>query len=60
MHPTKIVRHGEGESTFQRPSGWASWSAMSLPMEDAAAVGETSAGCDLMPRCDASLITAMR
>src|ERR1700736_2366573 len=33
MHPTNIVRHGEGESTFQRSSGSASWGAMSLPLE---------------------------
>jgi AraC-like DNA-binding protein len=57
MHPTNIVRHGEGESTFQRFSGSASWGAMSLPVEDAAVVGETLAGCDLMPPRSAMLIT---
>ncbi len=56
MHPTNIVRHGEGESTFQRSSGSANWGAMSLPMEVAAAVGETLAGCDLMPPRTAMLI----
>ena len=49
MHPNNIVRHGEGESTFQRSSGSASWGALSLPVEDAAAVGQTLAGCDLTP-----------
>ena len=57
MHPTNIIRHGEGESTFQRSSGSASWGAMSLPVEVAAAVGETLAGCDLMPPRNAMLIT---
>ena len=57
MHPTNIVRHGEGESTFQRSSGSASWGAMSLPMEVAAAVGETLAGSDVMPPRNATLIT---
>jgi hypothetical protein len=57
MHPTNIVRHGEGERTFQRSSGSASWGAMSLPMEDAAAVGEAMGGCDLTPPRKAMLIT---
>ena len=39
MLPTNIVRHGEGASTFQRSSGSARWGAMSLPLADAAAVG---------------------
>jgi AraC-like DNA-binding protein len=59
MHPTNIVRHGEGESTFQRSSGSASWGAMSLPVEDAAAFGETLAGCDLTPPRKAMLITPL-
>jgi hypothetical protein len=57
MHATNIVRHGEGESTFQRSSGSASWGAMSLPVEAAAAVGETLAGCDLTPPRNAMLVT---
>src|SRR6516225_5996508 len=57
MHPTNIVRHGEGESTFQRSSGSASWGAMSLPLEDTAAIGETFGGCDLTPPHGAMLIT---
>jgi AraC-like DNA-binding protein len=59
MHPTNIVRHGQGEGTFQRSSGSASWGAMSRPMEVAAAVGETLAGCDLMPPRNALLITPL-
>ena len=57
MLPTNIVRHGEGESTFQRSSGSASWGAMSLPIDDAAVVGDTLAGCDLTPPRNAMLIT---
>jgi len=57
MLPTNIVRHGEGASTFQRSSGSARWGAMSLPLADAAAVGETLAGCDLMPPRSTTLIT---
>jgi AraC-like DNA-binding protein len=57
MLPTNIVRHGNGESTFQRSFGHASWGAMSLPPEDMAAIVETSAGCDLTPPRNAILIT---
>jgi len=57
MHSTNIVRHGEGESTFQRSSGSANWGAMSLSLEVAATVGETFAGCDMMPPRNATLIT---
>jgi len=47
MLPTNIVRHGEGGSPFQRSSGSVSFAAMSLPVEDAAVVGETLVGSDL-------------
>jgi len=47
MLPTNIVRHGESGSPFQRSSGSVSFAAMSLPVEDAAVVGETLAGSDL-------------
>ena len=57
MHATNIVRHGEGESTFQRSSGSANWGAMSLSLEVAATVGETFAGSDMMPPRNATLIT---
>ena len=57
MGLTNIVRHGEGESTFQRSSGSASWGAMSLPVADAAVVGETLGGCDLTPPRNAFLVT---
>ena len=59
MLPTNIVRHGEGESTFQRSSGSASWGAMSLPVGAASALGETFAGCDLTPPYNAMLITPL-
>jgi AraC-like DNA-binding protein len=57
MLQTNIVRHGEGESTFQRSSGSASWGAMSLPLADMATIGETMAGVDLTPPRNAMLIT---
>ena len=57
MGLTNIVRHGEGESTFQRSSGSASGGAMSLPVADAAVVGETLGGCDLTPPRNAFLVT---
>jgi len=57
MHPTDIMRSSEGGSCYQRTSGSASWGAMSLPVADAAAVGETLAGCDLTPPRNAMLIT---
>jgi AraC-like DNA-binding protein len=47
MLPTNIVRHGEGGSPFQRSSGSAAWGAMSLPVADAVAIGETLGGRDL-------------
>jgi AraC-like DNA-binding protein len=56
MRMTNIVRHGEGESTFQRSSGAANWGAMSLPIEDAA-LGETLVACDLTPPRNAILVT---
>jgi AraC-like DNA-binding protein len=57
MHPTTIMRHSEGGSSYQRTSGLASWGAMSLPVEAAVAVGETLAGCDLRPPRDGMLVT---
>jgi AraC-like DNA-binding protein len=59
MHPTNIMRHSEGGSSYQRTSGLASWGAMSLPVADMAAVGETLAGCDLTPLRDAMLIAPL-
>ena len=47
MLPSNIVRHGEGGSPFQRSSGSVSFAALSLPVEDAAVVGETLADSDL-------------
>src|SRR5215470_10608059 len=35
MRLTNLVRHAEGESTFQHSAGSASWGAMSLPLADA-------------------------
>jgi AraC-like DNA-binding protein len=57
IHPTDIMRASEGGSAYQHTSGSASWGSMSLPVADAAAVGETLAGCDLTPPRNAMLIT---
>jgi AraC-like DNA-binding protein len=56
MQLTNIVRHAEGESTFQRSSGSASWGAMSLPVADAVAIGETFGSCDLAPPKTARIV----
>src|SRR5215469_16234469 len=57
MRLTNIVRHSDGDSTFQHSSGSANWGAMSLPVADAAVVGETLGGCDLTPPRNAFLVT---
>jgi AraC-like DNA-binding protein len=57
MHPTNIVRHSEGESSFQRSSGSFSWGSMSLPVEDMAFLGTTIAGCDLTPPKQSLIVT---
>jgi AraC-like DNA-binding protein len=49
MQPTNIVQHSERESAFQHSSGSASFAAMSLPIEDMAAIETAIAGSDLMP-----------
>jgi AraC-like DNA-binding protein len=43
-----IVRHGRSQSHYQRSTGFASFGAMSLPLEEADRLG-TIAGCDLTP-----------
>jgi AraC-like DNA-binding protein len=57
MRPTDIVRHSDGESTFQRSSGSAFFASMSLPTEDLAAVGEAFAADDLTPPPNTMLVT---
>ena len=52
-----LVRHAEGETTFQRSSGSASLIAMSLPVEEMVAVGAAIPGCDLTPPRDRLLVT---
>jgi AraC-like DNA-binding protein len=53
MLPTTIVRHGLGESAFQRSGGSAHWGALSLPTDDIAAI----CGSDLTPPSDAMSVT---
>jgi len=52
MRPTNIVRHSERESAFQHSSGSTSFAAMSLPVEDMAAIGSAMAGFNLRPPKD--------
>jgi AraC-like DNA-binding protein len=57
MHPTDIMRHREGGSSYQRSSGAASWGAMSLPMEDMRCAGAAIGGRDLTPPGDPVIVT---
>jgi AraC-like DNA-binding protein len=52
MQPTNIVWHSERESAFQRSSGPTSFAAMSLPVEDMAAIGSAMVGFNLVPPKD--------
>jgi AraC-like DNA-binding protein len=56
-HPITIMRHSEGESAFQRSAGSFSRASMSLPVEEIALLGATSAGCELTPPKQALTIT---
>jgi AraC-like DNA-binding protein len=47
--PTGFVRHPESDASFQRTTGPTHLGAVSLPIEDMAAVGETVGGCDFTP-----------
>jgi len=44
-----VIRHVDAEEAFQHSSGPTAWGAMSLPVPDMVAVGETMAGIDLTP-----------
>jgi AraC-like DNA-binding protein len=57
VHPNSVVRHSDNESFYQRTSGSSSRGAMSLPVEDAVATGETLGGYDLTPPRAAIRIT---
>jgi AraC-like DNA-binding protein len=57
MRPTDIMRHYEGQSSFQHSSGSASFGYMSLPIEEMASVGAEIAGCDLTPPRDMLIVT---
>jgi AraC-like DNA-binding protein len=57
MQPTNVFRHGEDQAYYQRSSGSASFGAMSLAVEDMAAIGEAMAGIDLTPPRDVMLVT---
>jgi AraC-like DNA-binding protein len=57
MEPTNISRHGEDQAYYQRSSGSASFGALSVAVEDVAAIGEAMGGADLTPPRDAMLVT---
>jgi AraC-like DNA-binding protein len=52
VQPSDIVRFSPGQSYYQRSSGSACFSGMSLSLEDMASVGRMAAGPDLMPPRD--------
>jgi AraC-like DNA-binding protein len=52
MHPTRIVRHSEGQSYYRRSSGLAAYGSMSLPVAVMVPFGTTMAGVDLTPPKD--------
>ena len=56
MHPSNIVRQSVAESYYQRSSESAHFAAMSLPVEDLAALGGVMGEVDLTPPPDASLV----
>jgi AraC-like DNA-binding protein len=53
--PGLIVRHGDGNSYYHRLPGPTGFGAMSLPVADITALGETVVGRDLTPTGDALL-----
>jgi AraC-like DNA-binding protein len=57
LQPTTIIRHIEGETAFQRSSGPASTSGMSLPIADMVTFGAAIAGVDLTPPKDPLFLT---
>jgi AraC-like DNA-binding protein len=57
LRPQDIIRHKVGGSSHQHASGAIGIGAMSLPLEDMAAVGALIAGCDLTPPSDALIVT---
>jgi AraC-like DNA-binding protein len=53
-----ILRHSEADTYHHRSSGSVSFAAMSLPLEEMAAVAEALAGIDLTPPRDMTPITS--
>jgi len=58
MPLTNIVRHSQGDSTFQHSTGSFSVGCMSLPIDEMALLGASIAGCDLAPPKQTLTITA--
>jgi AraC-like DNA-binding protein len=57
LRPGQIIRHKVGGSSHQHASGGTGIGAMSLPLEDMAAVGAVIAGCELTAPSDALIVT---
>lgn len=49
QQPDCLLRHTEGEASFQRTTGLSISSSLSLPVEDMEALGSISHGCDFRP-----------
>lgn len=57
VDPTSILRHSKAHEFHQRSFGSANFGAISLAVDDMAAVGEAMAGLDFTPPRDAMLVT---
>jgi AraC-like DNA-binding protein len=57
LQPGNLIRHSEGEDSFQHSSGPASTGGMSLPLGDIVSLGTAMAGLDLMPPNDPLILT---
>ncbi len=59
IRTTDIHRLPDGHTTYTRASGAASWASMTLPVDELAAVGAATAGCDFKPPLDAMAETPL-
>jgi hypothetical protein len=57
MQPSDIVRHSDADTYHQRSFGFATFAAMSLPVEDVIPAGVAIGGLDLTPPKDALILT---
>ena len=57
MAPSALIRFSEGDSSFQRSTGWIRFATISVPIEDMEVLGSTFGGSDLMPPRDSVIVT---